>query len=60
MITPSERLKLFNSVENILRGIDQTQTDTDSDVGWWETSAGAEFGWRKMEELKELILTSDE
>jgi len=58
MITTKERLELFDSIKTVLKGIDQTETDTEQ--GWWETSTGAEFGWRKMEELKELILISTE
>ena len=58
MITPEERLEMFEKVKKVLEGIDFTQTDVD--FGWWETSVGAEFGWRKIEELKEIILGNSE
>ena len=40
-------------VEKILIGIDLTETESDN--GWWETSAGAMFGKRKKIELLEAI-----
>lgn len=55
MVTQKERLDLFDKIKEILKGIDQTESETEH--GWWSTSTGAEFGWRKMEELKEVILS---
>lgn len=44
---PIERL------HEIVRGIDRDEVD--SDDGWWETAAGAEFGAGKLAELEALI-----
>jgi hypothetical protein len=38
-------------LEAILDGIDKDEAED----GWWETSTGAEFGARKLVELKEAI-----
>ena len=35
----------------LLDGI--TETDSDSDNGWWETSTGAEFGKVIVQKIKE-------
>ena len=35
----------------LLDGI--TETETESDNGWWETSAGAEFGKSVIQKIKE-------
>ena len=35
----------------LLDGI--TETETDSDNGWWETSKGAEFGKSIVQKIKE-------
>ncbi len=37
------------SIREILKGIDKTEYECEH--GWWETSQGAEFGKRKLEEL---------
>lgn len=37
--------KLFERMNEILVGIDTTETD--SPDGWWETSTGANFGFKK-------------
>ena len=38
-------------IHDILSGIGQTE-----DIGgWWETSAGAEFGQRKMQEVEACV-----
>jgi hypothetical protein len=53
----SETRHLFSGVlkdvRQILAGIDQTETD--SDIGWWETSTGAEFGAEKLRKIEELL-----
>jgi hypothetical protein len=41
-----------DTVEEILKGIDK---DCESDDGWWETSTGAEFGAKKLAEIKSFI-----
>ena len=45
--------ELKSEIRRILSGIDQTEADGPS--GWWETSAGAEFGAQKLAELESLI-----
>lgn len=45
---PIERL------HQIVDGIDRDQLDKPRD-GWWETSAGVEFGAGVLRELEELI-----
>jgi len=40
---------ITEQLRRILSGIDKTETD--SDDGWWETSTGAEFGARKLQEV---------
>ena len=42
-------VEVKNKILQILDGIDKTQTEYEN--GWWETSAGAEFGKNKLEEL---------
>lgn len=42
-------MTLADKVHLILKGIDQTETE--SDDGWWETSTGAEFGASKLAEV---------
>jgi len=41
-------------VEEILDGIDRLETDND---GWWETSAGVEFGKGVLDRLRSESLT---
>jgi hypothetical protein len=48
--------ELIEGIRKILKGIDETETE--SQFGWWETSAGAEFGKRKLDELIKLIQDS--
>jgi hypothetical protein len=45
--------ELIDGIKKILAGIDETETE--SQLGWWETSSGAEFGKRKLDELIKLI-----
>lgn len=45
--------KLEEIVEKVLIGIDSTETE--SEKGWWETSAGAEFGRKKKLELIKIL-----
>lgn len=40
-----------------LNGIQFTQTQ--SPLGWWETSTGAEFGKQKLDEIISIILNID-
>ena len=48
-LTGANKDKLIKEVKEILKGIDETQTD--SEEGWWETSTGAEFGYSKLEDI---------
>ena len=41
--------KIEDKIRDILSGIDED--DVDYPDGWWETSVGAEFGKKKLEEL---------
>lgn len=43
---------MFDVVTSILDGIDRTELDD----GWWETSAGAEFGREKLEEIRACMI----
>ena len=43
-------------IDEILNGIDKEEVE-DKD-GWWETSTGAEFGAKKLKEIKELFSRS--
>lgn len=45
--------ELAKQIKAILRGIDAAETDRQD--GWWETSAGAEFGAGKLEEVLSAI-----
>jgi hypothetical protein len=45
--------RLIERVEGILKGIDETQTD--SKDGWWETSTGADFGKQKLDNVLAAI-----
>jgi hypothetical protein len=47
--------RLYSGIEQILHGIDKQETDDIN--GWWETSTGAEYGKRKLAEIKKLIET---
>ncbi len=44
-----DKAKLIKRVKEILSGIDELQSE--SDTGWWETSTGAEFGLNKLEDV---------
>jgi len=46
-------MDLYDKIEKILNGIDKCETDSIN--GWWGTSEGAEFGSKKLEEIKESI-----
>ena len=47
------RTELIEKVKNILKGIDLDEvSDTN---GWWETSSGAEFGTKKLNEVIKAI-----
>ncbi len=48
-----DRNKIKKDLEVILEGIDQDECD--SDEGWWETSHGAEFGERKLDEVLKYV-----
>ena len=42
-------------IRKVLNGIDKTETEDVS--GWWETSNGAEFGRKKLDELLNILTT---
>lgn len=44
---------LLPKVESILDGIDRQETDRPE--GWWETSGGADFGFDKLEKIREIM-----
>ena len=44
-----DKPKLIAKIQEILKGIDEMETD--SDDGWWETSTGAELGFNKLEDV---------
>lgn len=44
---------LYDQIAEILKGIDKTESD--DDMGWWETSEGANFGAHKLAEIKSCI-----
>lgn len=46
-------MNIIEQIKLILYGIDRTETD--SPEGWWETSDGAQFGTRKLEEIIQAI-----
>jgi hypothetical protein len=49
-------MELLNKILKILEGIDKTETETTPECnGWWETSTGADFGAKKIEEIKALF-----
>lgn len=43
----------MNEIKQILNGIDQQQIH--SNDGWWETSAGADFGAKKLNEIEQAF-----
>ncbi len=43
----------IETIKEILRGIEQDEIE--SPDGWWETSAGAQFGQEKLKELLQYI-----
>ncbi len=45
--------ELIAKLKEILSGIDKTETE--SEIGWWETSAGAKFGELKLKEVLSLF-----
>jgi hypothetical protein len=52
-ILQKDRADLVERVEKILEGIDQTEIE--SELGWWETSTGAKFGKKKLDDLIQLL-----
>jgi hypothetical protein len=51
-----ERLKgLSDKIKTILKGIDQVESE--SKDGWWETSYGADFGAKKLNEILEQLIS---
>lgn len=42
-----------NALDEVLKGIDKDEIE--SPDGWWETSAGVEFGKQKKEELTKRL-----
>jgi hypothetical protein len=50
--------EIIAKIREILKGIDTTELEDIN--GWWETSAGAEFGSRKLAELEELVASVKE
>jgi hypothetical protein len=47
------RAAIDDQVLALLRGIDRTETECPD--GWWETSEGAEFGRRKLDEIRAVL-----
>ena len=54
-ISVQDTSNLVLQIRELLKGIDECEIDTDD--GWWETSVGAEFGRKKLEELIALVET---
>lgn len=52
MVEETDYDESWKEVLEILKGIDECE----SVHGWWETSAGAEFGKSRLEKLRELWL----
>lgn len=46
-----------DAVKTVLKGIDQTETE--SPEGWWETSVGAEFGAKKLQQVIGLLTAGE-
>ena len=44
---------MIEAIKEVLKGIDQTELE--STDGWWETSAGAEFGAKKLKYIIGLL-----
>lgn len=54
MSKPAKEVEsVIAKVRQILEGIDETETC--SSRGWWETSAGAEFGKKKLDEVIQAV-----
>lgn len=49
----SEQEALFHAVAVVLQGIDRTEAEDPG--GWWETSAGADFGRQRLEMIRALL-----
>lgn len=45
--------ELLEEIEQILLGIDQTEVE--SEQGWWETSTGVEFGFSKLQAIRDAF-----
>lgn len=48
--------EIIEAIKDILDGIDREETE--DQTGWWETSTGAEFGAKKLDEIIDLITKS--
>ena len=48
-----QELRMIEEIKKILIGIDQTELENPE--GWWETSAGAEFGANKLKQIAEAL-----
>lgn len=44
---------MIEVIKDVLKGIDQTEIE--SPDGWWETSDGAKFGAKKLQQIIELL-----
>lgn len=49
---------MIEEIKKILIGIDQTELENPE--GWWETSAGAEFGANKLKQIAEALAQSEQ
>ena len=45
--------ELVTRIKEILAGIDSTESESPN--GWWETSTGAEFGRKKLDEVIQAV-----
>lgn len=52
-VSPSDSRELLNAINELFKGIDKDECE-DPD-GWWETDTGAEFGRKKLADLKKLL-----
>jgi hypothetical protein len=49
---------MLAQIEKILEGIDKDELEAAN--GWWETSTGAEFGLKKLNEIRALLAQESE
>lgn len=54
-MTAEKKLELLNGIDSILNGIDRLK-DEKPFGGWWTTNIDADFGEKKLEELKTFVL----